>query len=138
MLNGKRRAYHRNMGAAGGFTLIELLVVLAIVALMLSIAAPRYLNSIESSKETLLIENLRITREVIDRFYADTGRYPNTLDELVERNYLRALPLDPVLDSDTAWQVLPVPYAIQAGGNVWDIRSGAPGSTRDGRPFSSL
>ncbi|HEU4845145.1 MAG TPA: type II secretion system protein, partial [Burkholderiaceae bacterium] len=37
--------------AAAGFTLIELLVVLAIVALMLTLAVPRYFPSIDKSKE---------------------------------------------------------------------------------------
>lgn len=123
---------------ACGFTLIELLVVLAIVALMLAIATPRYFQSIDSSKETLLIENLRITREVIDRFYADIGRYPNSMEELVEKKYLRSIPHDPVADSTETWRILPVPQDTAAQGLLWDIKSGAPGATRDGRPFSSL
>jgi general secretion pathway protein G len=126
------------MRRGNGFTLIELLVVLAIVALMLTLVGPRYFKSIDQSKETLLIENLRLTREVLDRFHADTGRYPHSLDELVERKYLRALPSDPVTGSDTTWQISPPPRDTGAEGAVWDLRSGAPGSTHDGRPFSSL
>jgi general secretion pathway protein G len=121
-----------------GFTLIELLVVLAIVALLLTLAAPRYLQSIDASRETLLIENLRITRNVIDSFLADTGRYPESLDELVERRYLRTLPHDPVLDDATAWQVVPVPSSSGIGGAVFDLRSSAPGTTRDGIPYADL
>ena len=68
-----------------GFTLIELLVVLAVVALMSTLALPRYFQSIDTSKEVILAENLHTTRDTIDKFYADTGRYPNSLDELVER-----------------------------------------------------
>lgn len=121
-----------------GFTLIELLVVLAIVALMLTLVGPRYFKSIDHSKETLLIENLRLTREVLDRFHADTGRYPESLDELVEKKYLRSLPTDPVTGSDSTWQITPPPQDTGAEGAVWDLNSGAPGSTYDGRPFSSL
>ncbi|HTD06012.1 type II secretion system protein, partial [Undibacterium sp.] len=68
-----------------GFTLIELLVVLAIVALLLSLALPRYFTSIDKTKEIVLVENLQTTRNVIDKFYADTGRYPESLSELVQR-----------------------------------------------------
>ena len=79
----------------GGFTLIELIVVMAIVALLATLALPRYFHSVDHSKETVLRENLRIVRETIDKFYGDTGRYPDSLEELVERKYLRTLPVDP-------------------------------------------
>lgn len=121
-----------------GFTLIELLVVLAIVALMLTIAAPRYFQSIDKSKETLLIENLRLTREVIDRFYADVGRYPHSMEELIEEKYLRSIPHDPVTDSSTTWTTVSVPQDTGAEGSLWDIKSGASGATRDGIPFTAL
>jgi general secretion pathway protein G len=119
-----------------GFTLIELLIVLSIIALMLTIAMPQYFHSIDASKEKILAENLHATRDVIDRFYGDLGRYPESLDELVERHYLRTLPLDPVTDSTTTWQI--VPPEEQFSGKVYDIKSGAPGTTLDGRPFDSL
>lgn len=121
---------------AGGFTLIELLVVLAIVALLLTLAVPRYFQSIDRSKETILAENLRMTRETIDKFYGDTGRYPESLEELVEKKYLRAVPVDPVAESTTSWVL--EPPVEGAKGNVYNIRSGATGSTHDGKPFSEL
>lgn len=121
---------------APGFTLIELLVVLAIVALLLTLAVPRYFQSIDRSKETILAENLRMTRETIDKFYGDTGRYPESLEELVEKKYLRAVPVDPVTESSTSWVL--EPPAEGAKGNVYNIRSGATGSTSDGKPFSDL
>jgi general secretion pathway protein G len=129
------RHIHRR-SAARGFTLIELLVVLAIVALLLTLAVPRYFQSIDASKETVLIENLRTTRETIDKFYADTGRYPDSLDELVQRKYLRALPVDPVTESTTSW-ILVAPDDTEKG-NIYSIKSGAPGQTRDGRAFAEL
>jgi general secretion pathway protein G len=119
-----------------GFTLIELLVVLAIVALLLTLAVPRYFQSIETGKETVLMENLRLTRETIDKFYGDTGRYPESLDELVEKKYLRALPVDPIVESATAWLI--VPPDDPSKGNVYGIKSSAPGNRRDGTPFSEL
>ena len=116
-----------------GFTLIELLVVLAIVALLLTLAVPRYLPRIDGAKETILLDNLRNTREVIDQFYSDTGRYPDSLEQLVEKKYLRNVPVDPVTDSSATWIV--VPPADGAAGAVYNIKSGAPGNDRSGKPY---
>ena len=126
----------RQMRRPRGFTLIELLVVLAIVALLLTLALPRYLGSAEQAKERVLVENLRVTRDAIDKFHGDTGKYPQDLDELVSRRYLRALPLDPLTGRRDGWTVLPPPDA--RGSGVWDIRSSAPGTAHDGQPFAEL
>lgn len=117
-----------------GFTLIELLVVLGIVALLLTLAVPRYFPSVDKSKETVLADNLRNVRTVIDQYYGDTGRYPDSLDQLVEKKYLRALPFDPVADSDTAWII--VPPEDGAKGGVYNIHSGAAGNDRHGKPYA--
>jgi general secretion pathway protein G len=120
--------------AAQGFTLIELLVVLGIVALMLTLAVPRYFPSIDKSREVVLADNLRNLRAVIDQYYGDTGRYPDSLDQLVEKKYLRALPVDPVTESTTSWII--VPPEDGAKGGVYSIKSGAPGNDRSGKPYS--
>jgi general secretion pathway protein G len=86
-----------------GFTLIELLVVLAIVALLLSLALPRYFQSIDTAKDAVLKENLHLVRQTIDKFFADTGQYPQSLQELVEKKYLRALPVDPITERTDSW-----------------------------------
>lgn len=117
-----------------GFTLIELLVVLGIVALMLTLAVPRYFPSIDKSKETVLADNLRNVRMVIDQYYGDTGRYPDTLDQLVEKKYLRALPYDPVAESDSTWIIVPPEDGSKGG--VYNLHSGAPGNDRGGRPYA--
>ena len=119
---------------AGGFTLIELLVVLGIVALMLTLAVPRYFPSVDKSREVVLADNLRNLRGLIDQYYGDTGRYPDSLDQLVEKKYLRALPRDPVTDSDSTWIIVPPEDGLK--GNVYDIRSGAPGNDRSGKPYA--
>jgi general secretion pathway protein G len=121
---------------AKGFTLIELLIVLAIIAVMLTISLPSYFHSIDASKEKILAENLHATRDAIDKFYGDMGRYPDSLDELVDKHYLRSLPLDPVTGSTTTWEI--VPPEEQFPGKVYDVKSGAPGTGFDGRPYESL
>ena len=117
-----------------GFTLIELLVVLAIVALMLTLAVPRYFPSIDKAKETILSDNLRNTRDVIDQFYADRGRYPDSLEQLVEKKYLRSLPVDPITESTATWILVPPEDATR--GTIFNIKSGAPGNDRNGKPYS--
>jgi general secretion pathway protein G len=117
-----------------GFTLIELLVVLGIVALLLTLAVPRFFPSVDKTKETILAENLRTTRAVIDQFYADTGRYPESLEQLVEKKYLPRLPFDPMADSDAVWVIVPPEDTTR--GSVYDIHSGAEGKGRNGKPYS--
>jgi general secretion pathway protein G len=117
-----------------GFTLIELLVVLAIIALLLTISTPKYFQSIETTKETVLVENLKIARDAIDKFYGDKGRYPNSLEELVEKKYLRSVPIDPV--SQLPWQMIE-PVGGE-NGQIFDIKSTSPGTNQRGVPFSTL
>jgi general secretion pathway protein G len=119
-----------------GFTLIELLVVLAIVAMLLTLAMPRYFQSIETSKQTILVDNLRQTRDLLDKFYADTGRYPDSLGELVEKRYLKSLPFDPITESSTTWIVIPPKGGTR--GAVYNIKSGASGADRYGVAFADL
>lgn len=120
----------------GGFTLIELLVVFTVIALLLTIAVPRYFGSIDKSKEAVLRENLNQMRDAISRYHADKGKYPESLDSLATDKYLRRVPLDPITESEKTWIVVQ-PTDPQKGG-VYDVKSGAQGKTRDGREFSDL
>lgn len=113
-----------------GFTLIELLVVMAIIATLLSIVAPRYFDSIEKAKEAVLRQNLIIMRDAIDQFYADFGKYPLDLEELVDRRYLRSIPIDPMTESNTTWIAMPSPNEDEEG--VYDLHSGFNGRALDG------
>ncbi|MHB1145299.1 MAG: type II secretion system protein [Thiobacillus sp.] len=116
-----------------GFTLIELLVVLAIIATLLTLAAPRYFQHVERSKEAVLRENLATVRDAIDQYHADAGAWPPTLESLTEKRYMRAVPTDPLTGRADTWQIVPPP-AGEAG--VYDIRSGAEGTGRDGQPYT--
>lgn len=112
-----------------GFTLIELMVVMAIVATLLTIVTPSYFAHLDRAREAALRETLAVTRDAIDKFHADNERYPTTLQELVDKRYLRSLPTDPITESSETWTVLAPPSGVEGeagAGGVWDIRSGAP------------
>lgn len=126
-------AHHSCRQRGVGFTLIELLVVLAIMATLMSIVAPRYLDSVDRAKEATLKTNLRIVRESIDKYRADTGKYPETLAQLVEARYIHALPEDPFTERNDTWIVVLPPNGVTSG--IYDIHSGAQGAGRDGKPF---
>ena len=119
-----------------GFTLIELLVVLAIIATLLMLALPRYFSSVDKSKEAVLKENLYQMRDAISKYYGDKGKYPESLEALADEKYLRQVPRDPITDSAATWVIVPPQDPQQSG--VYDVRSGAPGTTHDGKPFSEL
>jgi general secretion pathway protein G len=118
------------------FTLIEMLIVMSIVALLLTLAVPRYFSSLDKTKDTVLQENLRVIRISLDKYYADKGRYPETLDELVEKKYLRTVPVDPITESNQNWILIPVPESDQRG--IIDVKSGAVGANRDGKLYESM
>lgn len=121
------------MARQRAFTLIELLVVLSIVATLLTIAVPRYFASLDRSRETALQQSLAVMREAIDRHYGDTGRYPDSLQALVDKRYLRAVPVDPMTES-SEWITSPPPP--DAAGAVGNVASAAPGVGRDGTPYA--
>lgn len=119
-----------------GFTLIELLVVMSIVALLASIVAPRYFNSLQRGREVALRQTLATVRDAIDQFAADKGRYPDSLDELVGARYLRQWPEDPVSGEREAWQIQAPPADAGVGGALYDLHSGAPGTAMDGSSYA--
>jgi general secretion pathway protein G len=121
------------MARQDGFTLIELLVVMTIIAILLTLVAPRYFNSVEKSREAVLREDIATLRDQLDKYYADTGKYPDSLNVLVERKYLRSIPVDPITGSAETWVVVP---ENTGKGGVFDVRSGAPGKARDGTLYS--
>jgi general secretion pathway protein G len=120
--------------SGGGFTLIELLVVMAIVATLLSIAAPRYFEHLDRSREATLRQSLNVMRDAIDKYKADTGKWPDSLDTLVSKRYLRKVPIDPLTDSADTWK--PETAPAESGEGVWDVHSGADGTSKDGTPYA--
>ena len=111
-----------------GFTLVELMVVLTVIALLLSVVVPDYMGRMKRAEEAVLKENLIIMRDALDKHYADAGKYPGSLQELVAKRYLRAIPADPFTQSEATWVTVPPPDPKK--GAVYDVKSGAKGYER--------
>ena len=109
---------------------------MAIIATLLTIAMPRYFQSLERAKEATLRQDLAVMRDAIDKFAGDTGRLPDSIDELIEHRYLRSLPEDPFTRSTTTWEFVMGEEAGIAG--MRDVHSGAEGVAKSGVPFSEL
>lgn len=116
-----------------GFTLIELIVVMMIIAMLASLAVPRYFGSVQKSKDAALKEDLTLMRDALDKYYGDNDKYPGTLEDLVSRKYLRNIPRDPVTESTTTW--IAVPPEDPDKGGVFDVHSGAEGNAADGSSY---
>ena len=117
-----------------GFTLIELMVVMTVIALLISIAVPRYFNSVEKAKEATLKQSLSVMRSAIDKFYGDNDRYPESINELVTKKYIRSVPVDPITESSETW-VMQAPN-LDTRNAVFDIKSGALGTAKDGTAYA--
>jgi general secretion pathway protein G len=120
------------MNKKNGFTIVELLVVLAIIALLLSIVVPRYIDKIDESKEVALRQNLSSLRHSIDKFYADKGYYPEKLNDLVEKRYLREVPIDP-MTGERQWQTT---IDSQEGHGIYDVSSFSNSMGSDDKHYS--
>lgn len=121
--------------ATTGFTLIEMLVVFSLIAVLLTLAVPRYFHALDNAQEKARQQNLATLRDALDKFRADQGRYPNELTELTHKQYLRGIPLDPVSNS-TAWVLLAHPTALESG--IYDVAAPvAPGTVPGETPAAA-
>jgi general secretion pathway protein G len=127
--------------AQRGFTLIELLIVVTLVVVLAGIGLSTYSLSVKRAKEAVLLENLFRMRDSIDQYYADKGTYPPDLTSLVTEGYLRQIPKDPLTESADTWQIVmsePDPGNPNAVPGIYDVKSGAEGSSISGTPYSEL
>lgn len=122
-----------------GFTFIELMIVMAIIAVLMAVALPKYTRSITRSKESVLKNNLFTLRTVIDEYTYDKQKAPQTLQDLVSDGYLRQIPIDPMTGNAESWRLI-----MEDAGNtvnqtqpgIFDVRSGAEGTSLEGTPYS--
>jgi general secretion pathway protein G len=129
---------------ARGFTLVEMLIVAALIGLLAGIALPNYRNAQRKARESVLRENLWILRDLVDQHKSDKGVYPESLQDLVDKGYVRRVPVDPITNSAETWieireevaQDAPEEEDVDTG--IQDVQSGATGQTLDGVPYSEL
>ena len=122
-----------------GYTLIELIIVMAIISILVSIAIPIYQKSLLRTKASLLKNNLFTMRTVIDEYTFDKKKAPQTLQDLVSDGYLRAVPIDPITNSDSTWRLVmedAVSMVDQTQPGIFDVRSGSEARSLEGTPYS--
>jgi general secretion pathway protein G len=125
--------------SARGFTLIELLIAIAIIGILAAIAVASLRQTPQRAKEAVLKQDLFVLRDLIDQYFADKGKYPDSLRSLVDDGYIRKLPVDPFTGSDDTWETIAAEVTDDdpdAQGGVFDVRSGARGSALDGSSYS--
>ena len=124
-----------------GFTLIELLIVISLITILATMGLVQYQNSIKSTKEAVLSTDLFRMRDAIDQYYADKNKYPASLDTLVSDGYMRKIPEDPFTKSADTWQTVPAepdPGNPSSEPGIYDVKSGATGTSLDGRSYSDF
>jgi general secretion pathway protein G len=132
------RLHHARRRRAG-FTLLELMVVLSLIFTLAAVAFATYRNTVQRGREAVLKEDLFRMRDAIDQHYADKGKYPMSLEELVSAGYLRQIPRDPLTESDQTWETIPAepdPSNPTVELGIYNVRSGAQGTALDGTPYN--
>jgi len=117
-----------------GFTLIEMMIVISIIGILASIAAPSFQRSVIRAKEASLRSSLFVLRDVLDQYYADHGDYPESLEVLTEKKYIRSVPQDPFTKSDETWILIPPDGEGLSG--IYDIHSGSDRISLYGTPYN--
>lgn len=130
-------------GAQRGFTLIELIIVIALIGILATLVIPNLKQTPQRAREAVLQTDLHTFRDVIDQFYADRGHYPEELEDLVKKGYLRAIPKDPITNSTESWQLV---FSDEAGQEdditgedrrgIYDVKSGSGGVGLNGTAYS--
>ncbi|MFQ5455599.1 MAG: type II secretion system protein [Nitrospirota bacterium] len=118
------RLFFNRLTSVSGFTLLELMVVISIIGILITIAGPSYNLSVRKAKEAVLKNDLFIMRDLIDQYYADNAEYPSSLYDLVEKGYLRQIPVDPITKSSDTWVEVYIEEEDETMG-VFDIHSGS-------------
>ncbi len=128
---------HFRKARSRGFTLIELLIVIALIGILASLVVPQFRHTPRKAKEAVLKEDLYTLRDVIDQYFSDKGKYPDSLQALVDDGYIRKIPVDPITESADTWQVETAEGSEdEEAGGVYDVHSGSNETALDGSAYS--
>ena len=130
----------RNRRTQSGFTLIELIIVMTIIGILATLAIPYFAAAIKHAREAVLKEDLQTMRMAIDSYTMDKQKAPQSLDDLVQEGYLKAIPEDPMTHAKDTWvtDTSDAMYSIdQTDPGINDVHSGSEESGSDGQPYTS-
>lgn len=129
----------RGSGHERGFTLLELVMVMTIIVILAAVSVSSYRQIQTKAKETILRENLKSLRKLIDQYEGDQEELPQSLDDLVSKDYLREIPIDPIT-GEPDWVPVQGQSKIaregKAESGIADVKSNAPGTGSDGVAYS--
>lgn len=134
------KVFHKRSRGQRGFTLIELMIVISIILILVSIAAPIYSSSITRAREAVLKDDLFTMRSVISQYTLDKQRAPQALDDLVQANYMKQIPVDPMTNARDTWTVDQEDVLLsvdQQQPGITDVHSGSNAISSDGTAYSS-
>jgi general secretion pathway protein G len=123
-----------------GFTLIELMIVMAIIGVLATLLVPRFVTTMKRAKEAVLKEDLHVMRSAIDSYTMDKQKAPQSLQDLVQDGYLKAIPEDPMTHSKDTWTVDnsdSMSTVDQTEPGIDDVHSGSDEMDANGQPYSS-
>lgn len=127
----------KRIRSSAGFSLLELVIAMFILVILISVAVPTYRNSVQHAREVVLKENLFQMRRAIDQYSADKERLPQSLQDLVDANYFREIPVDPITETAEWDQILgPDPNSPDAEEGLVDVKSLAEGEDSGGTKYS--
>lgn len=120
-----------------GFSLLELVIAMFILVILISVAVPTYRNSVQHAREVVLQENLFQMRRAIDQYTADKERLPQSLQDLVDSNYFKEIPVDPITE-EREWNEIvgDDPNSTEAEQGLVDVKSLAEGNDSAGKKYS--
>ena len=125
---------------SAGFTLIELMIVMAIIGILITLAIPSFVGAIRHAREAALKEDLQTMRTAIDTYTMDKQKGPQSLDDLIQDGYLRAIPEDPMTRSKDTWVTESSDSMVsldETEPGITDVHSGSTDTGTDGQPYSS-
>src|ERR1044071_2250303 len=135
-VTGKRQATG-NRWRQAGFTLLELMIVISIIIILAAITLPQYQKTIMHTRETVLRDDLRKMRSLIDQFAADKGRLPQSLEEIASEGYMREIPVDPFTgQKDWAITTGEDPNSLEGEQGMTDVHSSSAEISTEGTPYS--